>query len=81
MENKQVVKAQKIVTNAVNVFSTAVAEVEKAQAILSDAIKKDSMEITSLKNRISKLEADKQAKGEQMKKNAELLTKLKEFSK
>jgi hypothetical protein len=85
MKKHQLV-AEKKVIKAVGVFAKAVAEVEKAQDILKEGVKQDCFKVGALKKQIADIEAEidavnkgKIAKGEQMKANEELLSKLKEF--
>jgi Na+/phosphate symporter len=79
--------AEKKVQGALTVFSQAVAEVDKAQDILMDGIAQDSAKVMALKNQIKDIEAqietveaDRTAKGEQMKKNKTLLNQLNKFN-
>lgn len=83
---KYTAKAEKLVGKAVEVFSQAITEVEKAQEILVEGVKADSMRITALNNQITALkgeiaevEQDKAIKGKQIESNALLLNKLWEF--
>jgi len=85
--SKTIKQSQKHVSKAVGVFSQAVNEVEKAQAVLQEGIKADTMAATSKLNQIKKIEKEiadigksKEAKGIEYKKNAELLTNLKQFT-
>lgn len=80
------IQAEKKVTKAVGVFAKAIKEVEQAQEILKAGVQQDSTKISVAKNKINQLNAeinrvnaDKTAKGEQMKANAELLVKLADF--
>lgn len=84
---KHTVTAQRKVAKAMTVFSQAIKEVESAQEILKQGVKQDSLTVTSLKNQMLNLEAqivavnvEKDAKGSEIKKNADLLSKLKEFN-
>ncbi|MGE6629634.1 hypothetical protein [Bacillus sp. NPDC077027] len=86
--SKHMTQASQKVEKAVGVFANAVQEVESAQKILSEGIKQDSMKITMLKNKITsiqesieKVEAHRQAKGDQMKANEDLLASLMQFTK
>ena len=85
---KQIQQSQKLVSKAVGVFSTAVADVEKANEILRKGIEDDSMKISSLatqmdslEEQIRQLEEDKTAKGNEIKKNENLLATLRQFTK
>ncbi|MED4619615.1 hypothetical protein [Priestia megaterium] len=85
---KQIQQSQKIVSKAVGVFSTAVADVEKANDILKKGIEADSMKISAIADQMDKLEEqirqledDKLAKGNEIKKNENLLATLRQFTK
>jgi len=84
--SKQIKQAEQKVSKALNVFTQAITEVEKAQELIKSAIHEDSMaiiaqenSIKSAKQKIEDLTKDKELKGQQFKANEELLAKLKEF--
>lgn len=87
MTNKTVQQADKKVTKAMTVFTQAVTEVEQAQELLKKGIEQDSMKQVAIKNQMLTLEAQmielnvaKEEKGNKMKDNAQLISKLKEFT-
>lgn len=86
--SSSLVRSQKIVAKAVGVFSQAVAEVEKANDILTKGIESDSMQIMGIENKIAELEYDimklkeaKLLKGNEFTNNENLLATLRQFTK
>lgn len=85
--SKSIKQSQKHVSKAVGVFNQAVAELEKAQGVLQEGIKADTMKVEGFKAQIKTLEQSivdtekaKGDKGAEHTKNAELLTNLKQFT-
>lgn len=85
--SKEIKQSQKLVSKAVGVFATAVAEVEKANEILIQGVQADTAQIMKLKKEISdkeaqitELEKAKADKGEELRKNENLLATFKQFT-
>ena len=82
----QLVKANKVVDKATNLFSDAMSQVEKANSILLFGIDQDVKEvekqqeiITKAQEAIDKANSDKNLKHEQIDSNNSLITKFEEF--
>lgn len=87
MVSKEIKQSQKLVNKAVGVFATAVAEVEKANAILIQGVQDDTAQIMKLQHeidaknaQITDLEKAKADKGEEIRKNEHLLATFKQFT-
>lgn len=85
--SKELKQSQKLVSKAVGVFATAVADVEKANEILIEGIKSDTAQIMKLEHeialkqeQITALEKAKAEKGEEIRQNENLLATLKQFT-
>ncbi|MGG1219378.1 hypothetical protein ABE236_18220 [Priestia endophytica] len=88
MSNKVVQKAEKLVNGAVGVFADAIAQVEKANELLTEAVEADNKRLEQIEIEYKKLNAekdkiveDKNDKYLQMEGNKELIEKLAHFSK
>lgn len=87
MANKNLQKANKIVTKATTAFSDTIQKVEKANDILSDGIIKDLNQIREAEEKIEELKAEiqeteknKATKHEQMESNNVLIQQLSSFT-
>jgi uncharacterized small protein (DUF1192 family) len=87
MNNKTQQKAEKLVQGAVGVFADAIAQVEKANEVLTEGMKQDTNKINSIDQKIANLQKEKEtvyfAKNKKINtraSNNELIKKLKEFS-
>jgi hypothetical protein len=85
--NKNQLKAKKIVNNAVGTFSIAITEVQKANNLLSDAVKADEKMLVTIEDTIKNLykqidiiQSDKIEKESEINNNIELMKKLAEFT-
>ncbi|MCS0827432.1 hypothetical protein NX029_26310 [Cytobacillus firmus] len=85
--NKNQVKAKKLVEGAVGTFSKAIEEVQKANDLLSEAVKADEKEIANLEaqirnayTKIDYVQSEKINKEKHILSNVELISKLAEFT-
>jgi len=88
MQTKQQTKAQKIVNKALDTFSKAITEIEKANTLLDEAVKEDIKQLEALsvgiehaKNTIKLVNAEKLNKEAEIIQNKELIAKLERFTK
>lgn len=86
--SKQQAKAKKIVDTALGTFSKAIAEIEKANEMLSQGIEKDmaamqevATKIDNLKAELDEIQAGKINKDAEIIRNKELIYKLEKFVK
>jgi uncharacterized small protein (DUF1192 family) len=87
MNNKTQLKAEKLVQGAVGVFADAISQVEKANDVLTEGMKKDTDTIASISEKIAKLKAEQTAVEFARNKkintravNNDLIKKLKDFA-
>jgi hypothetical protein len=88
LQEKNKEKATKIVAGAINTFTKAIAEVEKANELLVVAVKSDEQELVSISKKVEDLykkldgvQAEKLNKKATIIQNKELIAKLEQFTK
>ncbi|CDQ21739.1 hypothetical protein [Halobacillus karajensis] len=88
MADKRQFKADKIVSNALGLFTKAIDEIDKAQAILEQGIEQDqaeeariSKEIDQKYTQLEQKREDRLQKDADLKQNESLKEKLKQFTK